>query len=162
MTLSSSFRLSLNKITVAHSLKSKIYNLFGQLHFNLVVLEETNYINFQLLNKDPRPEIFEPIKDFVQLITKPEYVSLTFNTFYMDHANKKIIFKPRILPGYSYEFDFIDNNMDKLKSELSHSSDLLGGFLTLRNLTLSSIDYEYDYSNGNYHAALEYSSDIEA
>lgn len=165
MTLSCSFRLSLNKITVAQSsLKSKIYNLFGhQLHFNLVVLEETKYINFQLLNKLDclKPELLESIEDFVKLITKPEYVSLTFNTFYMDHFNRKIIFKPRILPGYSYEFDFIDNNMEKLKRELIHSTDALGGYVTLRHLSLAPVDYDYDYETGNYHAALDYSSDLE-
>jgi len=163
MTLSCSFRVSLNKITISHhSLKSKIYNLFGHLHFNLVVLEETNYINFQLINnKEMEPEFYEPIEDFVKLISKPEYVSLTFNTFYMDRMNRKIIFKPRILPGYSYEFDFIDNNMDKLKSELIKSSDLLGGFMKFKSLKLAAMDYDYDYENGNYHAAVDYSSDVE-
>lgn len=165
MTLSCSFRLSLNKITVAHALKQKIYNLFGYLHFNLVVLEETKYINFQLVNGNKiqhlRPELHESIEDFVKLITRPEYVSLTFNTFYMDNANRKVIFKPRILPGYSYEFDFIDNNMEKLNSELTQSSDALGGYITLRCLTLAANDYDYDYRNGNYYAALDYSSDLE-
>ncbi|CCH47061.1 hypothetical protein BN7_6670 [Wickerhamomyces ciferrii] len=162
MTLSSSFRLSLNKITVAQPLKSKIYNLLGNLQFNLVVLEETNYINFQLVNNNySNNEFLEPIEDFVKLITKPEYVSLTYNTFYMDHFNRKIIFKPRILPGYSYEFDFLDSNMEILKRELSNSMNSLGGFLKLKMIGLDPIDYDYNYENGNYHSAIDYSSDID-
>lgn len=109
-------------------------------------------MNFVLLTTDPDPSVFEQVRDFISLITRQEFVSLTFNTVYFDYLNRKIIFRPRMLPCYSYEFDFIDDSIMACKKELAEISQDLG-FLTLKKLRLDAVDYEID--NGKYHAALD-------
>ncbi|KAH3666561.1 hypothetical protein WICMUC_005630 [Wickerhamomyces mucosus] len=131
------------------------YDLNGKnLHFNLNFIDKTSYIYFQLLDLDFVPIVPDQIEGFIRLITKPEYVSLTFNTFYIDHQNQKLIFRPRIIPCYSYEFDYMGSDFSSLVDQLHETAYKLLGNLTLRVLKLNLVDYDL-LNNGNYKAALD-------
>ncbi|KAH3687831.1 hypothetical protein WICPIJ_001206 [Wickerhamomyces pijperi] len=132
----------------------EVYDLLGYLKFNLTFIKETNYVYFQLLNEDPNPQVIEPVADFLKLITRPEYVSLTFNDFFFDEMNQKLIFRPSIIPCYSYDFDYEGSSpfVDMIEMLVNSSEKL--GYLTLRHLELELEDYAC-LENGNYKAALE-------
>jgi hypothetical protein len=95
----------------------------------------------------------EDVTRFIKLITRAEFVSLTFNSLYIDAANRKIIFRPHMLRCYSYEFDFVDDNIHRLGQELLDTSKELG-YLTVHQLKLNASDYDID-DTGKYHAALD-------
>lgn len=137
----------------------EVYDLLGYLKFNLTFIKETNYLYFLLLNKDPNPQVIEPISDFLKLITRPEYVSLTFNDFYFDERNQKLIFRPSIIPCYSYEFDYEENKpfVEMIEMLVCTSEKL--GYLTLRHLELDLNDYSF-LENHKYRLALDDPSNV--
>jgi hypothetical protein len=134
MTLKASYKVCLTRI----SIEDKAVRL-PQLMLLLVKHQETNYINFQLPSKAPTllsSNGDQELLNFLKLITKPEYVSLTFNTILYDCCNLKLFFQPLMLPNLVYEFEFADANIlfPSLLEELVDSEQILDGFLTLQDV----------------------------
>ena len=135
--------MTLNKINYWDKIK-RVDN--AERLFNVVFAEDNGHFNFVAVNTNCSVELHS----FTRLITRSEFVSLTFNTLYLDLNNRKLIFRPSIIPSYSFEFDVIDSNMKSLARELKDTRDTLG-FLTIQTIQLDPCHYEA----GNYHDTLD-------
>lgn len=147
MTLKSSFRVALNTINCS---EKGTQPLPCGMPFHLVFAEDTFYFHFVAVKGLAACENQLEVDQFIRLITRVEFVSLTYNSLYLDLRNRKFIFRPRMLPCYWFEFDLLDGNFGHLRHELEESSDELG-FLKVHDLVLDPLAYE----EGDYHEALE-------